>query len=60
MKKKLAFALMLALAALLVPQDSEAGPCWIQSSSCYINTDYEYCCMYHCPSGSLEVCHPMA
>jgi hypothetical protein len=59
MKKKLAFALLLALAAL-VPQASEAvHPCWIESSSCYINTDYEYCCMYHCPSGSLEVCHPL-
>ncbi len=58
MKKKLAFALMLALAAL-VPQTSEAGPCWIQSSSCYISEDYEHCCMYHCPSGSLEVCHPL-
>jgi hypothetical protein len=59
MKTKLAFALMLALVAL-VPQASEAvGPCWIESQSCYINEDYEYCCTYHCPSGSLEVCHPL-
>ena len=59
MKKKLVFALMLALAAL-VPQTSEAvHPCWIESGSCYINNAYENCCIYHCPSGNVEVCHAL-
>jgi hypothetical protein len=54
MKKKLAFALMLALAAL-VPQSTEARVCWIEQHSCY-DDGSQWCCLYHCPSGEVWVC----
>jgi len=58
MKKKLVFALMLTLAALNSQASKAVQPCWIEHGSCYINSSFEYCCMYHCPSGNVEVCHP--